>query len=111
MWGPLLLCLILSLLLFSSTKDQKGFVFVLVFFIFWFGGVIVTYNAHFLGANMYLLYKERSLFQSMCLLGYCVFPIDLSAFIIRVFPFIPRGGKFLIAIFAFLWSSYGKIID
>jgi hypothetical protein len=35
-----------------GSSDQTGSIFVVVFFIVWVGGVIVTLNAQFLGANM-----------------------------------------------------------
>jgi len=39
-----------------------------------------------------------------------VFPIDLAAFILRVFPDFHRVVKFIIAITCFLWSSICKLI-
>jgi hypothetical protein len=33
-------------------NDDKGKLFVLIFTIFWFGGIVITYNAKLLGANM-----------------------------------------------------------
>ncbi len=63
LWGPLLLCLSLSLLLFSSANDSKGVVFVQIFTIFWFGGLVVTYNALFLGATMYNLFNKVRYFK------------------------------------------------
>lgn len=35
-----------------GSSDQTGSIFVVVFFIVWVGGIIVTLNAQFLGANM-----------------------------------------------------------
>jgi hypothetical protein len=41
---------------FGSSGDvhnSKGLIFVIIFFIVWIGGLIVTLNAQFLGAKMY----------------------------------------------------------
>jgi len=35
-----------------SDNDNKGVVFILVFFIQWVGGLIITLNAQFLGSKM-----------------------------------------------------------
>lgn len=56
LWGPLLLCITLSIVLTfggkSGKDDEKGLIFVVVFVIVWLGGLIVTLNSQFLGANM-----------------------------------------------------------
>ena len=50
-----------------NSNDKQGVKFILIFVIMWIGSLIITLNSQFLGANV-------SIFQSMCLLGYC----DLS---------------------------------
>ncbi|CAG8627537.1 10528_t:CDS:2 [Gigaspora rosea] len=58
LWGPLILCLALALLLsFNADEstdggDQKVLVFTGVFVIVWCGAVVVTVNAKLLGGNM-----------------------------------------------------------
>merc|ERR1711904_509787 len=73
LWGPLVLCLFLSIILsMNAPDDQKALVFAAVFVIVWVGSAIVTVNALLLGGNL-------SFFHSVCVLGYCVFPIDVAA--------------------------------
>ena len=73
LWGPLLVCLILSTILSITAPGDTGtLVFAAVFVIVWVGAAIVTLNAQLLGGTI-------SFFQSVCILGYCVFPLTLSA--------------------------------
>ena len=53
LWGPLLLCLMLSVELgMSAPEGQAELVFAAVFFIIWFGAGVVTLNAQLLGGTM-----------------------------------------------------------
>lgn len=53
LWGPLVFCLLLSLLLsFNAMKDQKTLVFSGVFAIVWIGEAVVTLQIKLLGGNM-----------------------------------------------------------
>lgn len=53
MWGPLIFCLLLSLLLsFRAKDDQKDVVFSGVFAIVWIGEAVVTLQIKLLGGNM-----------------------------------------------------------
>ena len=73
LWGPLLVCLLLSVTLgIKSDQDSASMVFAAVFVVIWCGAAAVTVNAQLLGGNI-------SFFQSVCILGYCVFPLTLSA--------------------------------
>ncbi|KAF0983549.1 hypothetical protein FDP41_010614 [Naegleria fowleri] len=73
LWGPLLLCIVLAFTLgFSAKETQKGAVFGGVFVIIWLGSGIVTLNGQLLGGTI-------SFFQSVCVLGYCVFPLVLCS--------------------------------
>jgi hypothetical protein len=73
LWGPLLVCLLLSTILsFTAPSDSTSLVFATVFVIVWAGAVAVTLNAQLLGGSI-------SFFQSVCILGYCVFPLTLAA--------------------------------
>lgn len=79
LWGPLFLCLALSVLLsFEATPSQASTVFASIFVIVWVGAAIVTVNAQLLGGTI-------SFFQSVCVLGYCIFPMVISAFFIALF--------------------------
>jgi hypothetical protein len=53
LWGPLVFCLLLSLLLsFNAGKDQKSLVFSGVFAMVWVGEAVVTMQIKLLGGNM-----------------------------------------------------------
>merc|ERR1712153_228069 len=72
LWGPLLLCLALSMILsWNAPEEQKALVFAAVFVIVWLGSAVVTLNALLLGGNL-------SFFHSVCVLGYCIFPLDVA---------------------------------
>jgi len=76
LWGPLVLCLALAVLLsFKAPTNQASLVFAAVFCAVWMGGTVVTVNAQLLGGTI-------SFFQSLCVLGYSVFPLVLSATVI-----------------------------
>jgi len=72
LWGPLLLCLLLAFILTLASDDQDDTIFGTIFIIIWGGACILTLNAKFLGGKI-------SFFQSVCVLGYCVFPIVLAS--------------------------------
>ncbi|PFH54991.1 hypothetical protein XA68_11163 [Ophiocordyceps unilateralis] len=73
MWGPLIFCLLLSLLLsFTARSDQKDAVFSGVFAIVWLGEAIVTLQIKLLGGYI-------SFAQSVCIIGYTLFPLVLAA--------------------------------
>ena len=76
LWGPLLICFSLCLILtFGNSKVNEDSSFVLIFSIVWIGGFIINLNAKILGVNI-------GFFQIFCLLGYCLFPILVSALLI-----------------------------
>jgi hypothetical protein len=53
LWGPLVFCLLLSLLLsFRSRQEQKSAVFSGVFAMIWLGEAVVTLQIKLLGGNM-----------------------------------------------------------
>ncbi|EWM24535.1 terbinafine resistance locus protein [Nannochloropsis gaditana] len=56
LWGPLLVCLTLSILLSITAPEEQGaLVFAAVFFVVWFGAAVVTMNAQLLGGTMCVL--------------------------------------------------------
>merc|ERR1740138_796709 len=76
LWGPLILCLALGLMLSgqAADNDQASYAFADVFCIVWAGSAVVTLNA-------VLLRGKVSFFQSVCVLGYCMCPLVMAAFI------------------------------
>jgi hypothetical protein len=67
----------------SAPADSASLVFATVFVIVWVGAAAVTINAQLLGGSI-------SFFQSVCILGYCVFPLTISALICLPMSFIFR---------------------
>lgn len=103
-WGPLFLCLFLGLVLSIGRADtHTGTVFILIFAIVWIGGLIISLNSQFLGAKL-------SIYQCICILGYCMCAIVVAALINSLTPFLPMFIHLLIAIAGFGYSSYGKFL-
>ena len=99
LWGPLLLNLLLALTLSFDTKEKSQMV-TLIFVIFWLGGVILYLNAYFLGV-------KTSIFQMFCLLGYCLFPLNLSAIIVTLINFNDIIRLLLVCI-TLIWSIHSS---
>ena len=89
-------------MLFTGANDtSKGAVFAASFIIPWLGAGVVTANSALLGGKI-------SFFQSICLLGYCVFPLALAAILIRLSSsWIYKG---ILVPVAFLWSTFCTLI-
>ena len=97
LWGPLLLIIFLACTLAVNSNDKSQTI-VLVFLIFWLGSFLVFLNAHLLGV-------KTSIFQIFCLLGYCLFPLNVSAFILSFTKFYDLIRFIIIGITCF-WSLY-----
>mmetsp|Transcript_12897 Transcript_12897/g.14175 ORF Transcript_12897/g.14175 Transcript_12897/m.14175 type:complete len:222 (-) Transcript_12897:95-760(-) len=100
LWGPLLLCLALALTLSIGNlgEDKSSQIFTLVFFMVWVGAAVVTINAKLLGG-------EISFFQSVCVLGYCIAPLNISA-LLCVFGGAYIGPfKILLILPALAWGT------
>ncbi|KAG1150668.1 hypothetical protein G6F37_007884 [Rhizopus arrhizus] len=94
-------CLILAIILsIEAPKDQAMPIFTGVFVIIWVGAAIVTINAQLLGGAV-------SFFQSVCVIGYCLFPIVVSV-VIAVFVKL-IWVRLPIAIVTFAWSTYASV--
>ena len=99
LWGPLLLNLTLSLTLTFNTKE-KSQITSLIFLIFWLGGVIIFLNNYFLEV-------KASIFQIFCLLGYCLFPLNIAAIIVTIIPFNDIIRLIIVATTC-CWSIYSS---
>ena len=97
LWGPLLLIIFLACTLAVNSSDKSQTI-VLIFLIFWLGSFLVFLNAHLLGV-------KTSIFQIFCLLGYCLFPLNVSAFILSFTKFFDLA-RFIIIGIACFWSLY-----
>jgi hypothetical protein len=76
-------------------------IFTTVFVIIWIGSLIITVNTKLLGGTL-------SFMQCICLLGYCIFPIIVAAFLLRILlPFLPGVIKFVIIKISLIWSVKG----
>lgn len=107
LWGPLFVCLSLSILLsLRAPTNQASAVFAVVFVSMWAGAAVVTVNAQLLGGTL-------SFFQSICVLGYCVFPLMLAATIIGILYKTALGTIWLHLIWvvvAFVWSTRASTV-
>jgi len=109
LWGPLVVCLALAVLLsIKAPVGQASLVFAAVFCAVWFGSAVVTINAQLLGGTI-------SFFQSVCVLGYCVFPMTLAAVVVDLLKMLSLGAFATLAelgvlFVAFLWSTRASAI-
>ncbi|KAI0001485.1 hypothetical protein BJV74DRAFT_765968, partial [Russula compacta] len=100
LWGPLILCLMLGILLsVNAPKDQSLGVFTSVIVIVCVGSLVVTIQAKLLGGRV-------SFFQGLCALGYCVAPLDIAALVSCFVRIIYVRAP--IAILAWAWCIWGK---
>jgi len=96
LWGPLVFSLLLSLLLsITASSKQREVVFTGVFGLVWIGSVIVTWQIRLLGGKI-------AFFQTVCIIGYTLFPLVIASFLSAVhLPKIPRIPVYIVLI---LWS-------
>ncbi|KAA0156580.1 hypothetical protein FNF27_01280 [Cafeteria roenbergensis] len=102
LWGPLLLCLVLSLSLsFGAPAGQVSLVFSGVFVLMWAGAAVVTLNAQLLGGSV-------SFFQSVCVLGYCLFPLVIAA----VAGLLIRNGvvRSVLVVAGWVWATRASVV-
>ncbi|RDY14097.1 Protein YIPF6 [Mucuna pruriens] len=74
LWGPFFFIVFLGLTLSWSASVKKSEVFAVAFALLAAGAVILTLNVLLLGGHIIF-------FQSLSLLGYCLFPLDVGALI------------------------------
>lgn len=109
LWGPLLLCVTLALMLqggSADSKDDGGPQFAEVFVIIWFGSVIITLNSKLLGGTI-------SFFQSLCVLGYCIMPLTVAMVVCRIVLIGGTGtASFIVRLIvvsaSFGWSTFAS---
>ncbi|XP_069704090.1 protein YIPF6 [Periplaneta americana] len=113
LWGPLVLCTFMAMILQGSTdtadnSNDGGPEFAEVFVIVWIGSMIVTLNSKLLGGNI-------SFFQSVCVLGYCLLPTTIALIVCRaillmeqsLFLFIVR---FVVTMVGFAWATFASMV-
>ncbi|TKA22057.1 hypothetical protein B0A50_08436 [Salinomyces thailandicus] len=96
LWGPLLFCLILSTLLsLTAQAKQRSYVFSGVFATIWIAEAAVTLQIKLLGGNI-------SFFQSICIIGYTLFPLCIASLLSAIgIPMIVRIPVYIVL---GLWS-------
>lgn len=83
----------------KAPPQQSLSVFTGVFVIVWVGSLVVTLNARLLGGRV-------SLLQSLCVLGYCLFPLFIAALVALFIRWLPI--RVLLSITGWAWSVWGK---
>ena len=89
------------LLSIKAPEGQTTLVFAAVFVIVWVGAAVVTVNAQLLGGNL-------SFFQSVCVLGYCIFPLTISALL--TFAWSNFVWKALVVAVGFMWATRASVL-
>ena len=104
LWGPLIFCLMLAMSMsFGASDDEdSALVFTAVFVIVWVGAAIVTLNAALLGGKI-------SFFQSVCVLGYCLFPLNIVSLLVSLIGTNHKTMKLVVIIFGAIWSVKASV--
>ncbi|KRY08998.1 Protein YIPF6, partial [Trichinella patagoniensis] len=109
LWGPLFLCVFIAVMLHSNDGSGKEPRFTEAFAITWFGACIVTINIKLLGGTI-------SVFQSLCILGYCLLPLSIAVFFCRILSLQESYSttfivflRLFVVIVSLIWSCYASI--
>jgi len=107
LWGPFFICLIFGLFInstFRSYLDSNQF--ILLFFSVFGGALIVTFNTRVLGGKI-------SFFQSVAILGYCIFPLFIASVVLLLLKFANITSsvvKIIVVVVGCLWSILCKFV-
>ncbi|KAL0428314.1 UNVERIFIED_CONTAM: protein YIPF6 [Sesamum latifolium] len=97
LWGPFFFIVFLGLVLSWSASVKKSEVFAVAFALLAAGAVILTLNVLLLGGQIIF-------FQSLSLLGYCLFPLDVGALICMLVGNVII--KLVVVAVTLAWSSW-----
>ncbi|CAI0393975.1 unnamed protein product [Linum tenue] len=97
LWGPFFFIVFLGLVLSWSASVKKSEVFAVAFALLAAGAVILTLNVLLLGGHIIF-------FQSLSLLGYCLFPLDVGALICMLKDNVIL--KIVVVCVTLAWSSW-----
>ncbi|KAI8017551.1 hypothetical protein LOK49_LG04G00296 [Camellia lanceoleosa] len=97
LWGPFFFIVFLGLVLSWSASVKKSQVFAVAFALLAAGAVILTLNVLLLGGHIIF-------FQSLSLLGYCLFPLDIGALICMLKDNVIL--KIVVVCVTLAWSSW-----
>ncbi|KAG8256145.1 protein YIPF6 isoform X1 [Homalodisca vitripennis] len=111
LWGPLLLCTFMAMVLqgeASSAGYDGGPEFAEVFVIVWIGAMVVTLNSKLLGGNI-------SFFQSVCVLGYCLLPTAIALLVCRFILLFQQDNilftlRFFVTMLGFAWATFASTL-
>ena len=86
-----------------ASNANSDYIFGVVFGVVVIGALMTNLNIKFLGADI-------SFFQSLSVIGYCMFPITVAILVTITFKnFLPWGFKIFFAGFSFLHASLGTL--
>mmetsp|Transcript_23378 Transcript_23378/g.37423 ORF Transcript_23378/g.37423 Transcript_23378/m.37423 type:complete len:199 (+) Transcript_23378:580-1176(+) len=104
LWGPLIFCLMLAMSMSFGANDDAdaSLIFSAVFVIVWLGAAVVTVNAALLGGKI-------SFFQSVCVLGYCLFPLNVVSLLVAIIGVNHKNIKLGVIIVGALWSVKASV--
>ncbi|KAE8814788.1 Yip1 domain containing protein [Hordeum vulgare] len=97
LWGPFFFIVFLGLTLSWSASVKKSEVFAVAFAVLAAGAIILTLNVLLLGGHIIF-------FQSLSLLGYCLFPLDVGALICLLKDNVIL--KIIVVTVTLAWSSW-----
>ncbi|XP_066940533.1 protein YIPF6 [Macrobrachium rosenbergii] len=111
LWGPLILCTFLAMMVQGSEDADKhdgGPEFAQVFVIVWLGAAVVTMNTKLLGGTI-------SFFQSVCVLGYCLLPSCFALILCRLILIATQNKllfalRFIITCIGFIWATFAAMV-
>ncbi|XP_062207579.1 protein YIP4a-like [Phragmites australis] len=97
LWGPFFFIVFLGLTLSWSASVKKSEVFAVAFAVLAAGAIILTLNVLLLGGHIIF-------FQSLSLLGYCLFPLDVGALVCMLKDNVIL--KIIVVTITLSWSSW-----
>lgn len=97
LWGPFFFIVFLGVAISYSASSDNSKVFAVVFAVLAAGAVVLTLNVLLLGGHIIF-------FQSLSLLGYCLFPLDIGALICMFWSHMIING--IIVLITLSWSSW-----
>lgn len=100
LWGPMAFTITLAVALSLGAGGSMSATFSLVFALVSVGACVLTVNVVLLGGTI-------GFFQSVCLLGYCIFPLCVAA-VIGVFVSVPLVRWIVVPLCA-IWSSWASV--
>lgn len=97
LWGPFFFIIVLALTLSGTASENRSKVFAVVFATLSAGAIVLTLNVQLLGGSIIF-------FQSLSVLGYCLFPLDVSALVCMANK--SKLFRSLVVLFSLAWSSW-----